>query len=122
MGSSSSAYSGRYQLYLLSYAAPGQTIQPVGVLMFDCHADTLHWRLPEKFDISDAFHRDYLSMLSADIAAKVDEMGGRALLSYFTESLSNVLRISEVDPLDSESPDAGSYIRAAYERYVRSRT
>jgi hypothetical protein len=109
----------RYRLYLLSYAAPGQPIRPIGVLMFDPQSEVLYWHLPKQWDfVPNEFDREYLSLLNGDIATKVEEWGGRRVLSFFEQTLSNFLRLSELAPLEIDAPDAQSYVSAAYDLYV----
>jgi hypothetical protein len=117
-----SARDGRYRLYLLSYAAPGQPVRPVGVLLFDSHTETLHWRVNEQWDfITEEFDREYLSVLSADIGTKAQEMGGTALLAYLEDTLSNVLLLSELPANDTLNTDPVEATRAAYNRHVMTR-
>jgi hypothetical protein len=105
------------RLLLLSYAPAGHPVRPVGVLFFDARTQILWWRLPEQWSfVSDDFDREYLSRLSADIAMKVDDMGGRELLAYLEDTLSNLLRLSELAPMPATDPD--ECLRAAYDRYV----
>jgi hypothetical protein len=119
MTDSGGAHPRQNRLFLLSYAPPGKPSLPIGILLPDARTQTLHWRLPEQWDfVSDEFDRAYLSDLSADIAAKVDEMGGTALLSYLEDTLSNVLLLSELPTLSSDDADSEEATNIAYQAYV----
>jgi hypothetical protein len=107
------------RLLLLSYAPPGKPALPIGILWLEVRTQTLHWRLPEQWDfVTDEVDREYLSALSGDIAAKVDEMGGTALLSYLEDTLSNVLLLSELANTVPHDADPEEATRTAYQTYV----
>jgi hypothetical protein len=119
MSSSDVARSGQDLLLLLSYAPPGRPSRPIGVLLFDSRTKILHFRLPDQWDfIDDEVDREYLSVLTSDLAAKAEEMGGAALLSHLEDTLSNVLLLSALPPARTVGNDLDQSLRVAYDRFV----
>jgi SOS-response transcriptional repressor LexA len=66
-----------------------------GVLLQDPGMNALHLRLRRDWGAIAPAEAEVLGTLQDDLEAKAAEMGGSRLLSYLTETLSNILRISE---------------------------
>lgn len=87
-------------LYILSAAFDGGEEFNIGVLLEDTAANELHLRLRRDWDAiaPDDFY-EVLAELEADLRAKSVEMGARELLGFLTDQLSNMLRITDPQPV-----------------------
>lgn len=82
---------------LLELARPGAKPVPLGILLVDDADGTLTLRLrgSATFDDLEEEEIDILDFLEADLLEKADENGGKALLDWLEDSLSNFLRIGD---------------------------
>jgi len=81
---------------VLSFARPGGTLIPIGVLLLDRSEDQLRVLLRTKWDdIADADDVEILASLSSDLMQVSREIGGRRLLEYLDDTLSNTIRITD---------------------------
>jgi hypothetical protein len=101
---------------VLFYVPPGCEPIPIGVLIYDTTNNDLFARLHDNWDFVAAEDQDYLSLLTDHVAAMVRELGGRQLLEYFENTLSNVLRISDRRTVAGTDPRA--VMDAMYEQLV----
>jgi hypothetical protein len=91
--------------YLLYYAAPNEELVPIGLLLFvpartGESDDRLYFRLRTDWSVvADPEAVEVLELLPADLQNKVGEIGPRGLLAYLQETLSNVLQISDRQPI-----------------------
>ena len=108
----------RGEYLLLHLALPGRAPVHVGVLLLDPVSDRLHLKLRQDWeDLGEPEDVEVLSLLQEDFAQKHAEMGGEVLLRFLEDTLSNVLRISDRQPVM-----VGNYTRALerlYEKHVQ---
>src|SRR5689334_23254044 len=102
---------------VLSFARPGGEIIPIGVLLLDRSDDQLRVLLRKKWDdIADRDDIEVLECLSSDLMRVSKEIGGRNLLEYLTQTLSNTIRITDGDILVSN--DLDTTLDDLFQRYV----
>jgi SOS-response transcriptional repressor LexA len=71
-----------------------------GVLLYDPASGELHYRFRDDLaDLADPEDAEVLSLLSEDLSVRLREMGGRQVLEWLEDSLSNVLRIADRRPV-----------------------
>jgi phage repressor protein C with HTH and peptisase S24 domain len=90
--------SGRRQgMYVLLEAVlPERAPQNIGVLLIDPDTGRGWLRMRDRYDdLAEPEDAEVLEALEADIREKMEELGAEALLEWFEDSLSNVLRVSE---------------------------
>jgi hypothetical protein len=80
---------------LVDLELPGRASRTVGVLVFDPSAGDLRFRVLEDWSEYDEDDVEVLENLGAHLSQMSAEMGGRALLEYLEETLSNTLVLSE---------------------------
>jgi len=91
--------SGREGTYvLLDAALPGRPVQPAGVILIDPATDRGWIRMRGRFD-ADAEDSEVLEALENDLRARLAELGGEASLAWLEDCLSNVLRVTERQPV-----------------------
>ena len=91
---------------VLELALPSQAPQQVGILVLDVKKDQLFCRV-HKIPNIDEDASEVLAYLADDLEAQARERGGKVVLGYLQNTLSNVLRISNskrsfvADPTDA---------------------
>jgi SOS-response transcriptional repressor LexA len=71
-----------------------------GVLLYDPATGELHYRFRDDLeDLAGPEDAEVLSLLSEDLSVRLREMGGRQVLEWLEDSLSNVLRIADRRPV-----------------------
>jgi hypothetical protein len=105
-------------LYVLSAAMPGKPEVPIGVLLEDLRANTLHNKLRCDWHAIAPGFEDHLASLADDLTAKAEEMGAKELLALLLSQLSNFLRITDPEPLVVD--DVPTALRASFMRYIGS--
>ena len=109
---------GELQLSLLFYAPPGEVERCVGVFIYNAGEQRLTWKIVNEWSfVSDPFFREYVEHLSSDFAQKAETLGGAELLAYLEDTLSNIIRISDRQPLDRN--DSEAVLDAAFAQYVQ---
>jgi SOS-response transcriptional repressor LexA len=104
---------------LLQAELPGSESTPIGVLLADLSSDTLHLRLRRDWDkFADPEDAEVLSELRWDLEQKATEFGAERLLCYFEENGSNVLRVTDRQPV--EVNDFEWTLNSLYRRHVQS--
>jgi phage repressor protein C with HTH and peptisase S24 domain len=90
------------QFSVLQLALPSGGVRNIGVFLLDPSTDRLYLKLRRDWSaIAGAEYLEFLNALEADLEAKAAGMGGGALLRSLEESLSNVLRITEREKVES---------------------
>jgi hypothetical protein len=120
---------------LLEIARPGQSPEPLGILLVDEETGRSALRLKDESDFADLEEQDadYLAALSSDLEAKAREpegaklsgarlsgakpAGGHALLDSLEDSLSGFLRIGDRTPIEY-SGDAGQTVNRLFDEHV----
>src|SRR5207248_1207571 len=108
---------------LLQLALPDGGLMPIGVLLQDSGANTVHLRLRrdwEKLASALATPEDVelLEELSGDLAVKVNEMGPEKFFGHLEDSLSNLLRITDREAVRVE--DFDRTLNRLYRQHVES--
>ena len=81
---------------IVQFAGPGRPVTDIGILLLDPSSDRLYFRFRDNWaSIADADDVEVLSLLAADLARKAREMGGRELLEWLEDTLSNALQLTE---------------------------
>ena len=78
---------------------PGARPETVGVFLLDLLTNQLHMKFRKDWNEVAPQERDVLELLEADLNGKAEELGGNEVLSYLEEHWSNVLRISNREPM-----------------------
>jgi SOS-response transcriptional repressor LexA len=87
------------QYSVVELALPGRRPIPFGILLYDPAGDRLYHRFRDEMgDLADPEDAEVLALVSEDLTARIREQGGRQVLEWLEESLSNVLRISDRRP------------------------
>jgi hypothetical protein len=103
---------------LLELAWPGRPIRNIGVALLDPGTDRLWLRFTRHWD--EGTDREYLGALQEEMEQRSRESGGKALLRWCEDTLSNILRITprESLPVDSFNRVLGSLFDRHVERQV----
>jgi phage repressor protein C with HTH and peptisase S24 domain len=80
---------------LLTLALPGEAELPAGVLVVDAASDAAHVRLRRDWELVAPGEAKVLENLQRDLEGKSAEFGAARLLEYLSDTLSNLLRISD---------------------------
>src|SRR5437868_2154637 len=108
------------RLYLLSLEIAGKATVRAGVLLYDPSTDGLYLRLRRDWNVlAPPADADVLGELQDDLENKAAEMGAARLLTYLSESLSNVVRISEPEEVAIEGFDRA--LGRLYRQHVDAR-
>jgi SOS-response transcriptional repressor LexA len=118
---SSVAVPARYSLLQVTLA--GGDLTPIGVLLEDRIANTVHLRLRRDWEklASQLCTQDdveVLATLSDDLAGKVHEMGPDEFFRHLEDSLSNAIRITDREAVDVE--DFDRTLNRLYREHVQS--
>ncbi|MDQ6704459.1 MAG: S24 family peptidase [Acidobacteriota bacterium] len=90
----------RAQFSLLELALPGERPIPIGVFLIDPESGNLDFKLREDWDdLAGAEDAEFLASLQDDFTLKAAEAGGEAFLASLEDSLSNILRVTEREPV-----------------------
>lgn len=85
---------------VIQLVLPGRRPVNFGVLFYDPATGELHYRFRDDLeDLADPEDAEVLSLLSEDLSVRLREMGGRQVLEWLEDSLSNVLRIADRRPV-----------------------
>src|SRR5205823_5669783 len=108
---------------LLQVALPDGGLAPIGVLLQDSGANTVHLRLRRDWeklasDLATPEDVELLSELSGDLAGKVNEMGSEAFFRHLEDSLSNLIRITDREDVPVEDFDRA--LNRLYRQHVQS--
>lgn len=108
---------------LLQVALPGGDLAPIGVLLEDTGAHTVHLRLRRDWeklasDLATPEDVEVLAELSGDLAGKVNEMGPDEFFRHLEDSLSNLIRITDREPVAVE--DFDRTLNRLYRQHVQS--
>src|SRR4051812_36987036 len=91
------------RLYLLTVEIAGKAPVRAGVLLHDPSTDGLYLRLRRDWDgLAPPADAEVLGELQEDLENKAAEMGAARLLTHLSESLSNVVQISEPEEVAVE--------------------
>jgi hypothetical protein len=108
--------SGKFSV--LQLAQPSKPLANIGILLLDPATDRLHIKLRGDWSaIADDEHFEILEALDADFEAKILESGGSAFLGSLTDTLSNVLLVTEPD--DVAVSDFKRALERLYEEHVQ---
>jgi SOS-response transcriptional repressor LexA len=87
------------QYSMVELALPGRRPIPFGVLLYDPASDRLYHRFRDDVaDLADPEDAEVLALVSEDLTARIGELGGRQVLEWLEDRLSNVLRIADRRP------------------------
>lgn len=103
---------------ILQLDLPGQDLIPAGILLEDCAQDRLHVRLRRDWEEIAPGEASVLPALAQDLEIKAAEMGAGALLQYLQDTLSNILRLSDLQELEVENFE--SALARLYRQSVRA--
>jgi SOS-response transcriptional repressor LexA len=104
---------------LLQLALPGEAPVNIGVLLEDVAADRLYVRLRRDWDLLAPQEADVLAELEADLEAQATRAGAAGVMRQLTESLSNVIAITDPRAAIVEDFDRG--LGRLYRENVQSR-
>jgi SOS-response transcriptional repressor LexA len=105
------------QLYVLHLNAGGTSV-PAGVLLSDPGMNAVHLRLRRDWDQVAPEEADVLDALQDDLEVKSAEMGAIRMVAWLTDTLSNVLTISE--PRDVMVENFDRALGRLYRQHVES--
>ena len=88
---------------LLELALPSQALQRVGILVLDLKRDQLFCKV-DNVSVIDNDASELLACLVDDLEAQARQKGGKVVLEYLQDTLSNVLRISDSTRLYVSDP------------------
>ena len=92
--------------WLIEAALPGRGVEPIGVLLHDAAADSLHLRLRRDWDaMADEEDAEVLRALAEDLDRKARELGASTLLGMLEDTLSNAIRLSDRREVLAADPD-----------------
>lgn len=81
---------------VLQLALPGRPAVGFGVLLYDPATDNLYLKFRDDIkELASPEDAEVLEPIKQDLAARAREMGGRRVLEWLEDSLSNVLRITD---------------------------
>jgi SOS-response transcriptional repressor LexA len=104
---------------LLQAALPGGDLTPIGVLLEDQAANTVHMRLRRDWEqLASDEDVEVLSVLAGDLAGKVSEMGPDGFFRHLEDSLSNLIRITDREAVAVEDFDRA--LNRLYREHVQS--
>jgi SOS-response transcriptional repressor LexA len=104
---------------LLQAALPGGDLTPIGVLLEDQAANTVHLRLRRDWEqLASAEDVEVLAALSGDLTGKVSEMGTEEFFRHLEDSLSNLIRITDREAVAVE--DFDRTLNRLYREHVQS--
>ncbi|HYP09197.1 MAG TPA: S24 family peptidase [Bryobacteraceae bacterium] len=105
------------QYTVLQANLPGMVSENIGVLLVD-DAGAAHVRFRRDLHelAADDDDAEYLELIETDLRDKASELGGKSLLRWMEDSLSNVLRISDPEETAVAWPEAD--IRRLYKAHV----
>jgi SOS-response transcriptional repressor LexA len=96
---------------------PGVASENIGVLLVDdSGAAHLKFRRDLHTLVDDEDDVEYLQLLEDDLRGKASEMGGERLLHWMSDSLSNVIRVSDPEETALSWPEAD--VRRLYNAHV----
>jgi hypothetical protein len=97
----------RAECIYVQIALPGETVRTGGILLFDPDTDRLYLRFRRDWrEFAGEEDREVLELLAADLEAKAQEMGGAGLLDWLESRVSNVIRVSDREPMTVGSFEA----------------
>lgn len=107
----------RSDCLFLQVALPGRSPENAGVLLLDVEADRLHVRLRRDWsEMADEEEAEVLELFEHDIQLKANELGADAFLRYLEGSASNILRVTDREPM--QVADFEARLRRLYKEYV----
>ena len=80
---------------VLQLALPGEPLQNVGVLALESATGQLLWKLRGEWASIAGEETAVLEGLNLELQSRVDQIGGRAVMEQFEDTLSNILRMSQ---------------------------
>ena len=90
----------RAEYSVIQLVLPGRRPVSFGVLLHDPATGELHYRFRDDLeDLADPEDAEVLSLLAEDLSVRLRELGGRQVLEWLEDSLSNVLRIADRRPV-----------------------
>jgi hypothetical protein len=94
--------------YIVSYVTEPCPAYPIGILLTNPTTNILRTRFLDNWaELSiDAEDVEVLSVLAADIEQKATRMGAHDVISQLLDSLSNAIRITDGEHVDSDNDDA----------------
>jgi hypothetical protein len=104
---------------LLEIVRPGNSPEPLGILLVDDETGVLWLRLRDRAEFEDLEEQDsdFLAVLAPDLEGKARENGGHALLDSLEDSLSNFLRIGSRAAM-AYSGDARNAVNRLFDEHV----
>jgi hypothetical protein len=103
---------------LLQFDSPGGVLKPFAVLVLDGHTDRLHVRIRRDLEtVADPEDAEVLQLLTSQLEADAQEVGGDSILRQLEDTLSNAVRITPRAPL--KPTDVNTAISALTTLYFR---
>jgi len=103
---------------ILEMELPGRGVVNVGVLLEDPSRNQLWIRLRRDWETIAPEEAEVLAELEPDLKAKASEMGARRLIEQMQDTLSNVVRVSEIREIMVE--DFERALARLYREHIRS--
>jgi phage repressor protein C with HTH and peptisase S24 domain len=103
---------------ILRVALAGEEPVNAGVLLEDPETNRLYIRMRRDWERFAPSESDFFSAVEADLTGKAAEYGATWVLKSIEESLSNILLVSDREPVEVE--DFERSLGALYRKYVRS--
>lgn len=103
---------------VLHVELPGVAPMAAGVLLEDPNADRIHLRMRRDWDHVAPEESEVLSELESDLSAKAEEMGAARFMGWLTQTLSNILQMSDPREVMVEDFDRG--LARLYRQHVAS--
>lgn len=104
---------------LLQVDLPGRDLTPIGVLLEDRNANSVHLRLRRDWsELASNEDVEVLSGLGPDLAGKAIEMGAEEFFRHLEDSLSSALRITDREAIQVEDFDRA--LNRLYREHVQT--
>ena len=103
---------------ILSFARPGGSVIPIGILVRDCSRNQLRPRLRRDWEtVAAEEDAEVLEALADNLLQVGRELGAQGLLDYLADTASNAIRLGPRERIETE--DLEQLLDALYERYIQ---
>ena len=97
----------RFEYLVVQLCVPGQSEQNTGIFLWDAQSQQLLWEFAElPANSLDPAIREAISGLSGILADQLQYQSPKEILAWIEETWSNVLRVSNRQPIEAASADA----------------
>lgn len=101
---------------IVQAALPGRAPENIGILLIDPDDNSVHLKFRRDWEEFAGEEADYFEELAGGLEAVARDLGGREMLAYFEEKLSDVLGFSERDTAVMLNPE--SAVIRLYQQHI----